>query len=160
MTIDNPSNITLTVINKGKSTLYNATFGVAENGVLKAQETYLGNIAPAESKNVDTMVTPVKMSENGKAVVTLTFEDELGKKTTIKEEINVEVLEAMPEPSWEDPMTPEEPEPETKFRFWPIVILVAVIALIALFITLLLRRQSKKRKQEEMEEIEDIDEIL
>lgn len=160
MTIDNPSNITMTVINKGKSTLYNATFGVVENGVLKAQETYLGNIAPAESKNVDTMVTPVKMSENGKAVVTLTFEDELGKKTTIKKEINVEILEAMPEPSWEDPMTPEEPEPETKFRFWPIVILVAVIALIALLITLLLRRQAKKRKQEEMEEIEDIDEIL
>ena len=160
MTVDNPSNITLTVINKGKSTLYNTSFGVEENGVLSAQESYLGNIAPAETKNVDTMVTPVKMSENGKAVVTLTFEDELGKKTTIKKEIDVEILEAMPEPSWEDPATPEEPEPETGFRFWPIVIVIVVIALIALLITLLLRRQAKKRKQEELEEIEDIDEIL
>ncbi len=160
MTINTPANITMTVINKGKSTLYNATFGVEKDGVLSAQETYLGNIAPAESKNVDTMITPVKMSKDGKAVVTLTFEDELGKKTTIKKEIDANIIEAMPEPSWDDPNTPEEPEPETKFRFWPIVILVAVIALIVLLITLLLRRQAKKRKAEELEEIEDIDEIL
>ena len=72
------SNVMFSVFNTGKTTLYNVKVSY-ESDTVESGITYLGNIAPGATGNVDSMVTGIA-PDMGEGIVkaVITYEDEAG----------------------------------------------------------------------------------
>ena len=62
------------------------------------KETYVGNIKPGETGNVDSMLTGVAATmDEGKIPIVISYEDENGNVSTETKEMNLYVSEPMPD---------------------------------------------------------------
>ena len=89
------ANVLFGINNTGKVMLYNVTVSF-EAASIQATDTYVGNIKPGETGNVDCMVTGAAPTEDeGKVKVLISYEDEAGAVYTEEKEMTLYVLEDM-----------------------------------------------------------------
>ncbi len=91
------TNVMFGINNTGKVQLYNVTARFEADSI-KTEETYVGNIKPGETGNVDTMLTGVAATmDEGVIPIVISYEDENGNVSTETKEMTLFVTEAMPE---------------------------------------------------------------
>lgn len=154
------SNVMFSVFNTGKTTLYNVKVNY-ESDTVESGITYLGNIAPGATANVDSMVTGIA-PDTGEGIVkaVITYEDEAGNESRFEKDLNLNVYEMtfdegmMAEEDF-GAMEPVEPE-KKKFPVWAFVgIIAAVIAVVAVVIVIIGKRRKAKKHKEDMDLLDD-----
>lgn len=145
------SNVMFSVFNTGKTTLYNVKV-TYEGDTVESGITYLGNIAPGATQNVDSMVKGIA-PDTGSGVVkaVITYEDEAGNESRYEKELNLYVYEMVMEdiPMEDIPMEPMEPE--KKGLPMPAIIGIAVgavVVVIAVIVIITKVKKAKKRKED------------
>lgn len=152
MFMGNESYMSASLVNKGKTTVYNVTAELVSDTLTAYDVEFLGNIMPGSTANAEFDFTASEMgTANGKLLVT--YEDASGTQYTMEREFTIEVME---EPVWNEPvidmpvMEPEQPS----LPVMPIVIGAVVIAAGGFFFW------KKKQKAKRLAELEDEDEDI
>ena len=165
ITVGSESNIMFGINNTGKVMLYNVT-AAFEADSIQTMDTYVGNIKPGETGNVDCMVTGVAQTEDeGKIKVIISYEDENGTVFTEEKELTLFVTEDMSSMEdidvgafdGEEPMEEESPvaaflEQHQK-KVVPVSLAVAVI--LAVGIVKVVKRRKAKAALESDEDEEE-----
>lgn len=152
----NEANVMFSLYNLGRVKLYNvkATF---EGENIATEEVFVGNIDSGATASIDAMLEGTKVSGGpAKVTMTLSYEDESGKVSDKKEELELEVTEEAAEDiGMLEEMGEEE---ETKFPLFPIAIgAIAVIAAIGAAITIIKRNRKRKMRNEEEALLDELD---
>lgn len=152
--VGNETNIMFPINNTGKVTLYNVT-AIFEADSIQRTESYVGNIKPGESGNVDAMVMGVAPTmDEGKITLTITYEDESGVVTPVEKEIQLFVSEPYIEDDFMDVgnMDFVEPEPSKTevLKKYAIPIGAAAAVLLILIIVLVKRKKKKAGMDDEV----------
>lgn len=147
------SNVMFSVYNTGKTTLYNVKV-TYEGESVDAGITYLGNIAPGGTGNVDSMITGVAQDMgDGTITAVITYEDESGNETRFEKEISLYVQERIMEDISDFDISMEEPieQEETGIPTfaWIIIIAVAIAVVIVVSVIISKKRKAKKQKADE-----------
>jgi hypothetical protein len=94
VSVGSDTSVNFSVNNTGKVTLYN-TMVKLESSYIKPVDMYLGNIKAGESKVADMMVSVTGMStEDEKIKITISYEDEEGKVSTLEKDMDLTIEEA------------------------------------------------------------------
>lgn len=154
--VGSEANVMFSLYNLGRVKLYNvkATF---EGDNIATEEVFVGNVDSGATASVDAMLEGTEVSEGPASVtMTLSYEDESGKVSDKKEELELEVTEeAEQDIGMLEEMGEEE---ETGFPLFPVIIgAVAVIAAIGAIITIVKRKKKKKMKNEEEALLDELD---
>lgn len=145
------SNVMFSVFNTGKTTLYNVKI-TYEGETVESGITYLGNIAPGATGNVDSMVTGIA-PDMGEGIVKalITYEDESGNESSIEKDLNLYVYEMVMDDSYmmdDMPMEVEEPEKQGIPAAAIIGIVIALVIVIVVIVVLIKKRKAKKQKED------------
>lgn len=149
------TNIMFPINNTGKVTLYNVT-AIFEADSIQRTESYVGNIKPGESGNVDAMVSGAAPTmDEGKITLTITYEDENGIVTPVEKEIQLFVTEPIEDDmSFVDVgnMDVVEPEPSKLdiVKKYAVPLGAAAAALVILIVVLVKRKRKKARMDDEI----------
>ncbi|MFR5046896.1 MAG: cell adhesion protein [Faecalispora sporosphaeroides] len=151
--------LSISYVNKGKSTVYNLSVLLEGNFTAPETNIYIGNVESGSSDSYDTTLTPTEEGTlQGKA--TITYEDPNGETREIIKEFSCEVQPAMPVD--QDGMGPDvsEPMPEQSsgVAAWVWVLLLAVAAGGAAAVVLIRRRRAAKRRAL-LEQEDDYDDV-
>lgn len=93
--VDGETNIMFGINNTGRIQLYNVNVRFEADSI-RTTESYVGNIKPGETGNVDVMVTGTAPTEDeGKIKVIISYEDENGDVTEVEKELTLYVTEPM-----------------------------------------------------------------
>ena len=96
ISVGEESNVMFGINNTGKVTLYNVMVKFEADSI-QTTDTYVGNIKPGETGNVDCMVTgEAPTADEGKIKVTISYEDENGEVSKEQKEMSLFVSEPMP----------------------------------------------------------------
>ena len=159
ITVGSESNVMFGINNTGKVILYNVTVSFLGDSI-NPVDSYVGNIKPGETGNVDAMLSGVAPTmDDGTLTISITYEDENGVLAEpVTKEMNLMVTEDMSmdemwDPAMTDPSLMEE-EPSFWEKYGLFVGLGAAAALIAAVVVIRKLRAKKKAKEEE-EEIDD-----
>ncbi len=98
VTVGSESNIMFPINNTGKVILYNVMVAFEADSI-QPTDTYVGNIKPGETGNVDVMLSAIAPTmDEGKIKVRITYEDESGEvQPEVEKELSLYVVEAMEE---------------------------------------------------------------
>lgn len=144
------SNVMFSVFNTGKTTLYNVKV-FYESETVESGITYLGNISPGATGNVDSMVTGIA-PDMGEGIVkaVVTYEDEAGNETRYVKDLNLYVYEMTFEEEPMDiyPMEPIEEETGNKFPVVAIIVMIIIVVIIVVVVVLVRKRKAKKHKED------------
>lgn len=150
------ANVMFGINNTGKTILYNVE-AVFESPSIKKTSTYVGNIEPGKTGNVDLMVNGIAPTEDeGKIPVIIRYEDVNGNKSEEEAEISLYVTESMLDDMMLDDMTSAGNTSESggMSRIQGIAIAVAIAAsLTASLIMIIQLRRKKRRENENSDEI-------
>jgi len=151
MFMGNESYASASLVNKGKTTVYNVTAELVSDTLTAYDVEFLGNIAPGSSAEASFDFTASQVgTSTGKILIT--YEDAQGAQYTLEQEFTIEVLEEM---VWDEPMYTEPVVVEKESSILPVVIgVVAVAAAAGGFIFY------KKKKAKKLAELEDEDEDI
>jgi hypothetical protein len=157
------SNVMFSVFNTGKTTLYNVKV-VFESDTVDNGITYLGNIAPGATGNVDAMVTGIAADETGDGVVTaaITYEDESGNESRFEKEINLYVYEMSYEDYGDEDYNIDDyyvEESSGSSNTVVIGIVAAVVVVIIIVAVVVIKRKKAKKHKEDMDLIDDEDDL-
>lgn len=161
ISVGEQSNVMFSVFNTGKTTLYNVKV-TYESATVESGITYLGNIAPGATQNVDSMLTGIA-PDTGEGIVkaVITYEDEAGNETRFEKDLNLLVYEmVMDEGMMEDiPMEPIEDEnAKKKIPLAGILgIAAAAIVVIVVVIAIISKRRKAKKHKEDMDLLDEDD---
>ncbi|MFR3657310.1 MAG: COG1361 S-layer family protein [Eisenbergiella sp.] len=140
------SNVMFQIYNTGKTTLYNVQVKFEADSV-EGGDTFIGNLEPGATGNVDAMVTgKAATMDDGTVKAVITYEDDAGNQT--REELNVNIMVSdMPMDAGMEmePMLPEEPEDEGMGAGMIAAIAVGVIAAAGIAAALILKLRKKKK---------------
>lgn len=155
ISVGSETNVMFPINNTGKVLLYNVMVAFVGDSIQQTN-SYVGNIKPGESGNVDAMITGTAPTiDDGKIKVMITYEDENGVVSDpIEKELALTVTEQMDQDpgmdgSGEFPVV-TEPEGSSKYGKIIIPVVIAVLA-IGTFGTVFVLKK-RKRKKEELEE--------
>ena len=156
--VGSDANVMFSIYNIGKTQLYNTTVRFVADSI-SGGETYLGNIAPGATGNVDAYLTGAAATmDEGIVKIEITFEDEAGEATTVEREMNLYVTEPyypeMDMGMMEDPMMDQG----GGFKLW--YVLVPLVFVIAIVVVILVIRRKNKKKKEQADELSDLDDDL
>lgn len=161
ISVGEESNVMFGINNTGKVTLYNVMVKFEADSI-QTTDTYVGNIKPGETGNVDCMVTgAAPTADEGKIKVTISYEDENGEVSKEQKEMSLFVSEPMP---LEDDMMNEGmedfpvEEPGFLEKYSSILLPVslgAVAVLTMILVGIAVRSRKRRKEQEEQEEQED-----
>lgn len=149
ISVGEESNVMFSINNTGKVMLYNVN-AVFEADSIQKNECYVGNIEPGKSGNVDTMINGIApTTDDGKVKLSITYEDENGKVSTVEKEIQLMVNEdqSMDESNVDDTWNSDDvqPEPSTTDKLKHLAIPVGIVgAVLAAVILVVIRRKKKK----------------
>lgn len=143
--VGDEANVMCNLYNLGRIKLYNVK-AVFEGSCIEKEEVFVGNVESGASASIDAMLEGKKKTEGpAKVTMTLSYEDESGKLSEKKEELQLEVTE----PAEEEAMMEEPMEETGKFPVLPIVILVVIAAAIAGAAIIWKKKKKKKIENEE-----------
>ncbi len=160
VTVGSESNIMFPINNTGKVMLYNV-MAAFEADSIQPTDTYVGNIKPGETGNVDVMLSAIAPTmDDGKIKVLITYEDESGEvQPAVEKELSLFVTEAMEEDPGLDIETggmPEAPaEDNSFFGKYKVQIGAGGAAAVVLAAFLVIRRRKKKKAQQEEDDLGD-----
>ncbi len=162
--VGSEANVMFSIYNIGKTQLYNTTVRFIGDSV-SGGETYLGNVAPGATGNVDAYLSGAAATmDDGTIKIEITFEDEAGEATTVEKQMTLFVSE--PVYSDMDMGMMEDPGMEQGggFKLWYVLVPLALIAaIVAVLVVLRKKNKKKKAREEELaaldEEIEGLEEI-
>ena len=149
ISVGEESNVMFSINNTGKVMLYNVN-AVFEADSIQKNESYVGNIEPGKSGNVDTMINGIApTSDDGKVKLSITYEDENGKVSTVEKEIQLMVNDdqSMDETNVDDTWSSDDiqPEPSTTDKLKHLAIPVGIVGVVlAAVIIVVIRRKKKK----------------
>lgn len=157
ITVGSETNVMFGINNTGRVQLYNV-MAKFEADSIQTADTYVGNIKPGDTGNVDIMLTgAAPTTDDGKVKITISYEDENGVPTSVEKEMTLFVTEDMPmdmDASMMEGMG-EEPKPSFFARFgWMIILAVAVAAVTAVIVVVKIRKK-RKTQAEEKEDMDD-----
>ena len=156
------SNVMFPINNTGKVLLYNVTVAFEADSIVPV-ETYVGNIKPGETGNVDVMLTgAAATTDDGKVKIIITYVDENGEvQEPVEKELTLMVTE-LSEESYDDvfagqdfDVMPEEPSFVQKYLKYLIAAAVIVAAAITATVVIAGRRRKAKKELEELEGSDD-----
>lgn len=153
ITVGSETNVMFGINNTGRVILYNvmATF---EADSIQNTDTYVGNIKPGETGNVDVMISgAAPTSDDGKIKITISYEDENGTQETVLKEMTLFVSEDM-SLNMDDMMTGNMDgmtmEEESFFqKYKRIIIPAAALLVVAAAVAIVVFRKMKKASKEE-----------
>ena len=158
--VGNEANVMFSVYNIGKTKLYNTSIKFIADSI-SGGDTYLGNIDPGATANVDAYLSGAAATmDDGIVKIEITFEDEAGESTTIEKEMTLFVNEMY----FEDDMMMDDMYGEDMmdqqggFKIWWVIVPVVVV-IIAIVTFIMIRKKKKKKAQELLELEEDFDEL-
>ena len=154
VSVGSETNIMFPINNTGKVLLYNVMVTFVGDSIQQT-DSYVGNIKPGESGNVDAMITATAPTlEDGKVKLLITYEDENGVVSDpIEKELALTVTEQM-ESEYSDMDAMIDSDAETggpgygRFLVPGLLVLSAAGAVLGFFF---IRRRRKKKKAEEEE---------
>lgn len=149
ISVGEESNVMFSINNTGKVMLYNVN-AVFEADSIQKNEAYVGNIEPGKSGNVDTMINGIApTTDDGKVKLSITYEDENGKVSTVEKEIQLMVNEdqSMDESNVDDTWNSDDvqPEPSTTDKLKHLAIPVGIVGVILAAVILVVIRRKKKK---------------
>lgn len=162
ITVGNQSNIAFGVYNTGKTTLNNVWVRFKADSVTGG-DTYLGNISPGGTGNLDAMVTgAAATTDDGTVIAEISFENDQGNVTTVEKALTLFVTE---ETDYSDTdmdfgMMEEPTKPEGGIKRvlpWSLGG-IAAVAVVAFLVVHLLKKRREKAK--DMAAIDDDTELL
>lgn len=153
--VGSESNIMFPINNTGKVVLYNVMVSFEADSIAPT-ETYVGNIKPGETGNVDAMISAIAATaDDGKVKIRITYEDENGEtQDPVEKELSLYVTEMMDEEVFGEmdgadyeniPM--EETSPVKKYL--KIILPLAALAVVAVVVIIVVKRKKKKAVEEE-----------
>ena len=149
ISVGEESNVMFSINNTGKVMLYNVN-AVFEADSIQKNECYVGNIEPGKSGNVDTMINGIApTTDDGKVKLSITYEDENGKVSTVEKEIQLMVNEdqSMDESNVDDTWSSDDiqPEPSTTDKLKHLAIPVGIVGVVLAVVILVVIRRKKKK---------------
>ena len=149
ISVGEESNVMFSINNPGKVLLYNVN-AVFEADSIQKNEAYVGNIEPGKSGNVDTMINGIApTTDDGKVKLSITYEDENGKVSTVEKEIQLMVNEdqSMDESNVDDTWNSDDvqPEPSTTDKLKHLAIPVGIVGVVLAAVILVVIRRKKKK---------------
>lgn len=156
------SNVMFSIFNTGKTTLFNVKVNY-ESETVDSGITYLGNIAPGNTGNVDSMLTGIAPDTGGGTVkAVITYEDEVGNESRYEKDLNLLVYEmTFDEGMMENvPTEPFEEEPaQKKIPLVAVIgIVAAVVAVIVVVAVVISKKKKAKKHKEDMDLLDGDDE--
>lgn len=157
ITVGSESNIMFPINNTGKVILYNVmvTF---EADSIKPTDTYVGNIEPGKTGNVDVMLSGMApTADDGKIKMNITYEDENGEvQPAVTKELSLYVTEEIPMDfgdmeagNFED-LGMEEPSFFQKYKM--IIFPAIAVVVVAVVVVIRIRKKKKAAKEEGMDD--------
>ncbi len=154
--------ISTSLVNKGKSGVYNVTATVEGEGfeISSGASYYIGNINSGSEEYYDAQIIP-NMEGEIKGEIVVTYEDANG---TEKEQrlpftfsaMNMTFDDSYMDPGYMDPGMMEEMPPEEKSFNWLPVVIGAVVVIAVVVIIIVVVKKRKKRRMELEDDDEDI----
>ena len=149
ISVGEESNVMFSINNTGKVMLYNVN-AVFEADSIQKNEAYVGNIEPGKSGNVDTMINGIApTTDDGKVKLSITYEDENGKVSTVEKEIQLMVNEdqRMDESNVDDTWNSDDvqPEPSTTDKLKHLAIPVGIVGVVLAAVILVVISRKKKK---------------
>lgn len=149
ISVGEESNVMFSINNTRKVMLYNVN-AVFEADSIQKNEAYVGNIEPGKSGNVDTMINGIAPTmDDGKVKLSITYEDENGKVSTVEKEIQLMVNEdqSMDESNVDDTWSSDDiqPEPSTTDKLKHLAIPVGIVGVVLAAVILVVIRRKKKK---------------
>lgn len=158
--IGNEANAMFSIYNVGKTQLYNVNVKFEADSI-SGGDTFLGNLAPGATGNVDAYLMGQAMTtDDGTVKILISYEDEEGKEAVIEKTMTLYVNEPYYPEMYEDPMMMEGMmEEKTGFPWWGYVIIGVVLVGGAVAAVLMIRKKKKAKRlaAEELELIETIE---
>ncbi len=154
LTVGSESNIMFPINNTGKVIAFEADS-------IQPTDTYVGNIKPGETGNVDVMISATAPTQDeGKVKMLITYEDENGEvQPAVEKEFNLMVMEDMQEDFGMDidvgDFTDVPMEDGSFFGKYKIQIGAAVL-LAAAAVFLVIRLKKKRKAQQEEDDVDEI----
>lgn len=155
--VENEANVMFSVYNIGKTKLFNTSVKFISDSV-SGGDTYLGNIEPGATANVDAYLSGAAATmDDGIVKIEITFEDEAGEATTIEKEMTLFVNEMyFPNDMEIDGVYGEEMiDSPGGFKIWWAIV-PGILIVIGIIVFVVIRRK-KKKAQELLELEEDLD---
>lgn len=154
ITVGEESNVMFGVNNTGKVMLYNVMVKFEADSI-QTTDTYVGNIKPGETGNVDCMLTgTAPTADDGKVRVIISYEDENGEVSEEEKELSLFVsedmssMEDMDVGNFEDiPM--EEPGFLEKYQDIILPAALAAVAVLSLILVVIAVKHRKHKKEQE-----------
>lgn len=161
--VGSEANVMFSIYNIGKTQLYNTTVRFVADSVTGG-ETYLGNIAPGATGNVDAYLSGAAATmDEGVVKIEITFEDEAGEATTVEKEMNLYVSEPFYPEMDMDMMADPMVEESGGFKLWYVLVpLAVVIAAVIVFVVIRFRKKKKAQAEEIAaldDELEGLDDV-
>ena len=152
--VGSESNIMFPINNTGKVILYNVMVAFEADSIVPV-ETYVGNIKPGETGNVDVMVSGAAATmDDGKVRIKITYEDENGEvQEPVEKELSLYVMEPVYD-TFDDMMMddfsqmPTE-EPSFLQKYMKILVPAAAVLIVAVISMIIIKRKKKKAAEEE-----------
>lgn len=158
ITVGEESNVMFPINNTGKVLLYNVMVRFEADSI-QPVDTYVGNIKPGETGNVDCMVVgAAPTADDGKVKVIITYEDENGEVSSEEKELSLFVtedmsmMESMDVGNVEDVMMEEPGFFEKHKKILLPVSVAAGILLVSGAAVLTIRFRKKKKEMEDEDE--------
>ena len=144
VSVGNESNAMFGINNTGKVILYNVT-AVFQSDYIKKATSYVGNIKPGETGNVDVMLSAVQATGDDNTIpVEIQYEDVNGNKHTEKTEINLTITEQEEMPAMDDMDKMDVQEPKSSFPL-PLVGTVFTVAAAVAAMYFVKKNKGKKK---------------
>ena len=161
ISVGEDSNVMFVIHNTGKVTLYNVMVKFEADSI-QTTDTYVGNIKPGETGNVDCMVTgTAPTADEGKIKVTISYEDENGEILEEHKEMNLFVSDPMPAEDemmggGMDELPMEEPGFLEKYSSVLLPVSLGAVAVLTLILAGIAVRSRKRRKEQEEQEDDEL----
>lgn len=161
ISVGEESNVMFGINNTGKVTLYNVMVKFEADSI-QTTDTYVGNIKPGETGNVDCMVTgTAPTADEGKIKVTISYEDENGEISEEHKEMNLFVSDPMPAEDemmggGMDELPMEEPGFLEKYSSVLLPVSLGAVAVLTLILAGIAVRSRKRRKEQEEQEDDEL----
>ncbi len=156
------SNVMFSIFNTGKTMLFNVKVNY-ESDTVDSGVTYLGNIAPGNTGNVDSMLTGIA-PDMGTGIVkaVITYEDEAGNETRYEKDLNLQVYEMNFDEGMMEDISTEPVVDESAQKGIPLIAIIgiaaAVVVLIVIIIVIVSKRRKAKKQREDMDLLDGDDE--
>lgn len=158
ISVGSETNVMFPINNTGKVLLYNVMVAFVGDSIQQTN-SYVGNIKPGESGNVDAMISGTAPTmDDGKIKVMITYEDENG---VVSEPIEKELSLTVTEQEDLDPGMdgsgdfPVVTEPEGTSKYGKIIIPAVIVVLVIGTIGTVYVLKKRKKKKETLEELEE-----